>query len=695
MRLTPGQIIRDYEIVNFIGEGGMGAVYLAEDKMLERKVAIKVLNPQISKDEQFVERFKQEAKVQANLIHPNIVSLYAFFEYENSLFMAMEYVKGITLKELIEMIGPIPEERAINIFSQVLDGVGFAHKKGVIHRDIKPSNILISENDAAKIMDFGLAKIASDRNLTKSGANLGTVFYMSPEQVRGEKDIDNRTDIYSLGVTFYKMLTARTPFASEEASEFSIMKEIVDETTADPRDIYPFISENTVRTYFKMVQKDKLKRFDSCEECKFSLLSNAEIKLETHNESFVESKHFSESKKILKGENSSKKSKKVIYSIAIGLIAIIGIIYAISGLDLLKSEEKAASYSSADEQKDSSNVSSALANDRNNSNDFHEQIKTANNGNIKSSNLKNEIDNKEVKDFTYNLMEENLLGRHSGAITALAISATGKFIAAGNYKTLKIYNAESQKNYSNLKDHVDLITSTAYSYDGLYIATSGADDRIYVYTATGNEKKSIIKTRKNGANVITISSNSEYLAAGGNDSKIIIYSINDASEVRELAGHKSKITALVFSRNSDIIASGSRDNDIRLWDYSTGKLIRTLIGHSGEINSIEFSKDGSLLVSSSDDGAVKLWDVKNASLLKTFQVSSAKITFAVLTFDGKYALCATSNKKIYVWSVANQTQVAELSVGSSITKIAAFPKDYRFVCGMQNGSLSTFVLSVQ
>jgi len=268
--------IRDYKIINKLGEGGMGTVYLANDVMLERKVAIKVLNPLLTKDSQFTERFRHEAKVQASLVHPNIVALYNFFQEEDHYCMVMEYVEGETLKHLISSKGPIPEQKAIWILSQMVEAVGFAHKKGIIHRDIKPSNILISNDDTIKILDFGIAKILQDKGLTKTGTKMGTIYYMSPEQIKAAKDIDNRTDIYSIGVTFYEMLSGRVPFNVDTESDFEIMNEIVSGEIKDPREIYPHISDWIVKLLFDAVEKDRDKRIKSAEEFSQRLLSKGE-----------------------------------------------------------------------------------------------------------------------------------------------------------------------------------------------------------------------------------------------------------------------------------------------------------------------------------------------------------------------------------------------------------------------------------
>ena len=267
MLISIGDKIRDYQIISQIGEGGMGQVYLADDLMLERKVAIKMLDPLLTKEAQFKARFKNEAKVQASLFHPNIVALHNFFEESGNLFMVMEYAEGITLKELISQIGPVPEERSIRIFIQLLEGVNVAHKRGIIHRDLKPSNVIIDKNDNVKIMDFGIAKLLGKKGLTKSGTNVGTVYYMSPEQVQGEEEIDQRTDIYSLGVTFYQMLTGKLPYDIGTDSDFAVMEEIVRGEIEDPRNIYPYISENNIKVLYKMLEKDRDERYGTVIEC--------------------------------------------------------------------------------------------------------------------------------------------------------------------------------------------------------------------------------------------------------------------------------------------------------------------------------------------------------------------------------------------------------------------------------------------
>lgn len=260
MKLEQRQIINNYRIVKPIGSGGMGDVYLAEEAILGRRVAIKVLNPLLTREEQFKQRFINEAKIQASLQHPNIVGLYSFFEQGDNYYMALEYAEGKTLKDIIADTGPMPEARVRKILQQILDALQYAHGKGIIHRDIKPSNIMVNANDNIKIMDFGIARIMGDSHLTRTGLKVGTLYYMSPEQIVTPKEVDNRTDIYSTGIVLYEMLTGQLPFNTDTESDFVIQKEIVANRLPNPRSIYPHVSEYMTQLIFSMTNKNREKR---------------------------------------------------------------------------------------------------------------------------------------------------------------------------------------------------------------------------------------------------------------------------------------------------------------------------------------------------------------------------------------------------------------------------------------------------
>ncbi|MGB8318959.1 MAG: serine/threonine-protein kinase, partial [Ignavibacteriaceae bacterium] len=219
-----------YKILEKLGEGGMGEVYKAQDTKLDRFVALKFLSSQLTATEEEKARFIQEAKAASAMNHPNVCTIYSIEEYNSRLFISMEYVEGRTLKDKKDYLS---EKQKLEISVQVAEGLAAAHEKEIVHRDIKPENIMIRIDGIAQIMDFGLAKIYTDKNasrLTKVGTTMGTLGYMSPEQIQGQ-DVDYRTDIFSFGIVLYELFAGESPFKG--LHETAIIYEIVN-TEAPP-----------------------------------------------------------------------------------------------------------------------------------------------------------------------------------------------------------------------------------------------------------------------------------------------------------------------------------------------------------------------------------------------------------------------------------------------------------------------------
>src|SRR4051794_14634866 len=195
-----------YEILSLLGFGGMGAVYRAHDRELERDVALKTIRNDLATDPAILQRFKHELVLARQVTHRNVIRIFDIGEAEGLKYITMQFLEGQDLSHLLRSRGKLPASEAADIVAQVCEGLGAAHAEGVIHRDLKPSNIMIGSSGRVCVMDFGLARTSGDAGLTQTGALLGTVEYMSPEQARGDK-LDPRTDIYSLGLIFYEMLT--------------------------------------------------------------------------------------------------------------------------------------------------------------------------------------------------------------------------------------------------------------------------------------------------------------------------------------------------------------------------------------------------------------------------------------------------------------------------------------------------------
>lgn len=271
MEIENGKIIQNYQIVSKLAEGGMGVIYLARHLKLERIVAVKVLHANFFYNNDVKQRFFAEANTLSKLSHPNIVSIYDFLEIDNQFYLILEYAEGISLDKYIEENIPVNREQiAENIFGQILDGFAYAHKHNIIHRDIKPSNIIIQKDLSVKILDFGIAKILDgNNNHTKTGTSMGTIIYMSPEQILG-KNIDKRSDIYSIGITLYEFLTGSNPFGAFDLSQYEIQTKILNENIDYNSSN---ISPRFLNTIAKAVSKDPFQRYSDCDEFRNDLFS--------------------------------------------------------------------------------------------------------------------------------------------------------------------------------------------------------------------------------------------------------------------------------------------------------------------------------------------------------------------------------------------------------------------------------------
>jgi hypothetical protein len=272
MASETGQRVGDYEVLALLGTGGMGRVYKVRSVISNREEAMKILLPDFASEPELAARFMAEIRTLAGLEHPNIAQLRTAFQIQNQFVMVMEYVEGATLDNLSAQL---PLDQVLDYSMQVLAALSYAHGKGVTHRDIKPANIMITTHGVVKLMDFGIAKSTTDLNLTRPGTTMGSIYYMSPEQVRGGT-VDGRTDLYSFGVTLYEMLTGRKPFEAE--TSYSVLNAQLNEAPAPPAQWNPALSPELNDIVLRAMAKDPAARFQTAEEFRGALRSLREAK---------------------------------------------------------------------------------------------------------------------------------------------------------------------------------------------------------------------------------------------------------------------------------------------------------------------------------------------------------------------------------------------------------------------------------
>ena len=360
--IIKGQKINDrYEIIRNIGEGGMANVYLALDTILNRKVAVKVLRGDLATDEKFVRKFQREASAASNLDHPNIVGIYDVGEDNGNYFIVMEYVEGQTLKSLIKRRGSLTLPEVLDIMTQLTSGIAHAHQNGIIHRDIKPQNVLILDDGLIKIADFGIAHALNSEELTQTNSVMGSVHYLPPEQANGEQSTF-KSDIYSLGILMFELLTGHVPFKGENAVEIAIKQ--MKDPIPSIRDIKTDIPQSVENIILKSTAKNPKNRYDKVDDMKYDLktcldedkldvpklkFQYPEFEKDEEQPKVVKSRqrrneelnNLSETTELEKAEDkkNNKRLKIVIIALGVLLAIIIGVVLAITSRNNTKTIE--------------------------------------------------------------------------------------------------------------------------------------------------------------------------------------------------------------------------------------------------------------------------------------------------------------------------------------------------------------------
>lgn len=317
------EILNDrYQLDKQLGEGGMAIVYQASDLMLERTIAVKILRKDFSKSKAFQERFKEEARAAANLTHPNIVTVHDFGFDNDRLFIVMEHVPGTDLKQIIKKSGPLPIDHASRLFIQACAGLGYAHRAGLVHCDIKPHNMLITPDHRLKVTDFGIARaLASVKHDEQSQAIWGSPAYFSPEQAAGRAP-SPASDVYSLGVVLFEMLTGELPFTDPSPQELALLHRY--ETPPSPREINPEISPELEEIIIKVLSKEPSSRYRTADQLGRIVISFTEmLDTETQVEIPAPLPEDKDLQAILNLEN--KKTSKQWLTILLGLLSLIAV----------------------------------------------------------------------------------------------------------------------------------------------------------------------------------------------------------------------------------------------------------------------------------------------------------------------------------------------------------------------------------
>jgi serine/threonine protein kinase/WD40 repeat protein len=679
-----------YEIISMIGRGGMGVVYKARHERLERVVALKVIvKDHISSESDAIQRFQREARSAARLFHPNIVVLFDAGEAGDCCFIAMEYVDGVDLHQLVKDRGPLPIEQACDYIRQAATGLQHAFEAGLVHRDIKPSNLLVARPapgvlgyGVVKILDMGLAVGAhstnsASANWTQQGALMGTPDYIAPEQAIDSHAVDTRADLYSLGFTLYYMLTGKAPFGSEP-----LLKKLMMHQTTDPRpvqELRPEVPAGLAAIVHKLAKKNPAERYQTPTELIAALLAlksagvptpgapapgapatptrasqlgnPTDPSASTPGDDIPLSPTLAALLRKPSDPNAPPPAKKPTPAPApptpaprrtpssAPRTAHAGVpVHAAPRPEeaLPPGVERADKIGKLEGHRGSV---AALAFTRDRSTLYSGGL----DGDLRRWDM-TEANNRDL------LLQQS---PHRADIAAVAISPNDKFLAAGSGNigdvvTVWDLTGEEPTVRITIPARHNAVEALAFDHTNKFLAGGGTNFQVHVWDVSGKTPsvRFVLKGHQEAIKAMAFAADSDVLASADQDGTVRTWNLGRgifSKDAARFEGEWGAVRTLAFSPKEPFLAFGALDHHVRLCDLANGGgKWATLEGHPGGIRLVQFSRNGKTLLSLCDSGHVILWNVETGAKEREWKLSRSLYTSATLTRDGHYLAAGES-----------------------------------------------------
>jgi serine/threonine protein kinase len=712
-----------YEVLGVLGMGAMGAVYRARRKHIGDEVVVKILLPHLFDE---LVRFRREVEAAAMVKHSNVVKIYDFDEARGDLpaFIAMEMVRGELLSDLLQREGRLEASRAVTLMIEICRGIGAAHQKNIPHRDLKPSNIMVVppqdeyDRESVKVLDFGLAKLGDPTltKLTMIGQSLGTPFYMSPEQWRGDENVGAPSDVYSLGVILYEMLAGALPFNAKDlhgmsqkhqceappalpqafniqpALEAVLMHALAKDADARPgdatelaRELQAAMSSQTSQpATLSPAQNLKTQATPQPEPTQPNQQAqvttreqNPTLKLESGrrpSSPVMTSESNPLSKSALKpteSEPAQKRGGKLWMGLAAAaLLVITGLAIAwVSGL--LPGRNQPVTTEATTEAtepiivKQSPPVSTPAPSPSTKTPTPFVELLAAWNTPRKLYRVALSPDGRTVassgREHSVRLWqtgEQHTSVELMGAVDSgrsVAVRPDGQMIASGSEDgTIRVWQASDGHLLHTLQGHTQFVFIVSFSPDGQTLVSASGDKTIKLWRVSDGKLLGGMNLPKPEMLIINISPDQRTVALYAPDKSVQLWSLNENRLLATLQGHSYDVSAGAFSPDGEFVALGSEDGTVRLWQTRDGKLAQTLEGAAKSVDNLTFSPNGQIVAAGMRDGTIKLWQTRDANPLKTLEGHKKSVHSLSFSADGQMLASGGDDNAIRLWRLASQ-----------------------------------------
>jgi WD40 repeat protein len=697
-----------YQILGLLGRGGMGAVYKAEHQVMERTVALKVINRSLTDRPAMVERFHREVKAAARLSHPNIVTAHDTDQAGDTHFLVMEYVEGTTLALLAAARGPLPVAEACNYVRQTALGLQHAFEHGMVHRDIKPQYLMVTPEGRVKVLDFGLARFASEvapaGPVTESGTVLGTADYISPEQADAPHAADIRADLYSLGCTLYFLLTGQPPFP-----EGTLMQKLKAHEQRLPPPVTTFrkdIPPELARVLERLLAKKPADRYQTPAEAARALEPFAGA----DGASLVPGPQparadAADTADFIPAAQLHWRRVRALVAVAVAVLLLGAVVAAVVVYRI--ATDKGEFVVEVDDPE----VEVLLAKhgltvkDRKAGREYHlkpghHDLRTGE-YEIKVTEVPDGLQFS-TKQFTVtrggkervkvtrkpsaiNVGEIRRFEGHLHGVVTVAISPDGRLALsgggpwAGGDSILRLWDVRTGTQLRRLEGHTDGVVSVAFSPDGKQALSGGHshDKTVRLWDIVTGKELKCFEGHKAAVSGVAFCPDGKRFVSSSGDATVRLWEIESGKELKRFQGHTAGVRGIALSPSGRQLLSGSYDSTVRLWDVETGKEMLRFEGHEGLVSSVAFSPSGRQAVSGGFDATVRLWDLETGKEIRRLKGHDKEVHAVAFSPDGRRLLSGSYDQTVRLWDVETGKELHRFFGHTSFVWSVVFSPDGR------------------